>query len=944
MKWRVTWVFWAVMALHVAAVLIFTRGFLLTRTELPFHSGCSDISGSPCSPPRSGAAGSNGTGGGGPERCWTKPAVDRVVIIVLDAIRFDFVAPSAFFKETKPWMDRLPVLQKLAFKEGSSAKIFKAIADPPTTSLQRLKGLTTGGLPTFVDVGNSFGAPAITEDNLMNQLVRNGKRVLMMGDDTWVQLFPHHFNRSYPFPSFNVKDLHTVDNGCIDNLLPSLYQEDWDVLIAHFLGVDHAGHIFGVDSLPMIEKLEQYNTVLENVISVLESQSGPGGLHENTFLLVLGDHGQTLNGDHGGGSAEEVETSIFAMSFKKPLSAIPSELDISCEYTSDERFCISSIQQLDFAVTVSALLGIPFPFGSIGRVNPELYALAGGTWNMEELKVDPEYDLKSAEWLQNYVNVLCINAWQVKRYIDIYSASSLIGFSSDDMLHVANLYAEAEATFARKMDALSYDSKHIKLSTLKSQIDAYFKFLASVAELARSKWTEFNLTFMVIGLGMMLVSLLTHVLAIKMVKELHNGSFDPSGNSGISFGLVFAFFIVAIRACSLLSNSYILEEGKVANFLLATAGVAKFRYSIMKRNMIFKAGLFLILICLLRFAIEIGLSKQAATSAFLHSSTSWIIGIDLNHPVLVYILQLLPMLTLIGLAHLLYKSTAHGSSQRICRIVVAGTIASYVLIVVHWASESNMLGLAQISKGRNFIPRIIYAIGIGQLLLLAFSQLFNRSKVVDHRSLFSKTVSMLSAWSPSVIILSGKQGPLIALASIVGGYCIVMLQNIEEDSNGTAKPSVVNPLSVTEWSLLALSMFFCTGHWCAFDGLRYGAAFVGFDEFVLIRQAILLTIETFGFSHIIPIFGLPFLVLHRKLFAQKDLFVQLSLAYMMFGLVMAATVTVTIFCVMIQRRHLMVTITPQFNAMFHLNYYTCVYSLCIGCFGFRDTATPILHF
>lgn len=56
-------------------------------------------------------------------------------------------------------------------------------------------------------------------------------------------------------------------------------------------------------------------------------------------------------------------------------------------------------------------------FFSIGRVNPELYALAAGTWNMEELKVDPEYDLKSAEWLQNYVNVLCINAWQVINFL-----------------------------------------------------------------------------------------------------------------------------------------------------------------------------------------------------------------------------------------------------------------------------------------------------------------------------------------------------------------------------------------------------------------------------------------------------------------------------------------------------------------------------------------------
>lgn len=41
--------------------------------------------------------------------------------------------------ESKPWMDKLRVLHKMASERGSSAKIFKAIADPPTTSLQRLK-------------------------------------------------------------------------------------------------------------------------------------------------------------------------------------------------------------------------------------------------------------------------------------------------------------------------------------------------------------------------------------------------------------------------------------------------------------------------------------------------------------------------------------------------------------------------------------------------------------------------------------------------------------------------------------------------------------------------------------------------------------------------------------------------------------------------------------
>lgn len=33
------------------------------------------------------------------------------------------------------------------------------------------QGLTTGGLPTFIDVGNSFGAPAIVEDNLLYQVL-----------------------------------------------------------------------------------------------------------------------------------------------------------------------------------------------------------------------------------------------------------------------------------------------------------------------------------------------------------------------------------------------------------------------------------------------------------------------------------------------------------------------------------------------------------------------------------------------------------------------------------------------------------------------------------------------------------------------------------------------------------------------------------------------------
>ncbi|GMH19752.1 hypothetical protein Nepgr_021593 [Nepenthes gracilis] len=911
-KWSLICPFFFIILIHSIAIFLFTRGFLLTRTELPHSSNCSDIAQCPCvSLPRD---------EDNPlpnQTCWTESSIDRLVIIVLDALRYDFVAPSTFFKDKKPWMDKLPVLQKLASEPGLSSRIFKAIADPPTTSLQRLKGLTTGGLPTFIDVGNSFGAPAIVEDNLIQQLVQSGKRVVMMGDDTWLQLFPHHFEKSFPYPSFNVKDLDTVDNGCIEHLLPSLYEENWDVLIAHFLGVDHAGHIFGVNTIPMIQKLEQYNNILEKVVEALKAQSGPGGLHENTFLLVMGDHGQTLNGDHGGGSPEEVETSIFAMSFKEYRFALPSELDVSaCGVNLDgKKICISYLEQVDFAVTVSAMLGVPFPFGSIGRVNPRLYFLGAGSLfsKCNDMK-GCENSSYLEEWMQHYVNVLCINAWQVKRYLDVYTASSVIGFGSEDLLRVADVYSHAQGYWSDVgKDSSSctmgcYDSL---LPAMKMQVDAYLKFLDSVIELARSKWTEFNLKLMGVGLSVIFASLFIQLIAIKRLNKFCGSSFLSAGHTEDSANLILALIVVLIRACSFLSNSYILEEGKVAMYFLATIGILELRYSIMTMKLLSEATLSLILVCVLRFIMEFGLSKQAASSLDLAS----ILEIAQHHRVLMYWSLILPILPMILLAYLSHKCVAGRSERRIQIYVVNGSIFCYMLIASHWVVESKVIHVPLLLQhiGRNCIPRLIYAAGFSQLASLGLGCLFCRSTTSDYqRDLIVNTVAMLSACSSTIILLLGRQGFLIAVATIVAAWCIMRLKNLRPAiGNGTSSNLTFYLLPVTKWNLLAVCLFFCTGHWCAFDGLRYGAAFIGFDEFILVRQAILLAIDTFGFSHILPIFGLPLLVAYRfpneQINAGKvSIFLQLSQVYLMYGFLTSISATFSTLCVAIHRRHLMV--------------------------------------
>lgn len=88
--------------------------------------------------------------------CWMDRKIDSLVILVVDALRFDFAyynLPNSVGRRLKP---------DVAIKEGSnrtesSAKLFQFVADPPTVTMQRLKALTTGGLPTFAGTVTYLG-------------------------------------------------------------------------------------------------------------------------------------------------------------------------------------------------------------------------------------------------------------------------------------------------------------------------------------------------------------------------------------------------------------------------------------------------------------------------------------------------------------------------------------------------------------------------------------------------------------------------------------------------------------------------------------------------------------------------------------------------------------------------------------------------------------------
>ena len=233
------------------AVFIFARGFLLKRTVLLKKNECEVNFADMLTNNRDG--------------CWMHNRFERAVIIIIDGLRYDFLAPNNVTSSNfdLPYHNKLQVVHEKLLKEKKHALLYKFIADPPTTTMQRLKGLTTGSLPTFIEAGSNFKTPEITEDNIIDQLVKQNKRITFLGDDTWTGLFPKRFQKSFPFPSFNVKDLHTVDSGIQKHLYSELVKTNWDVLIAHFLGVDHCGHRFGPNHKAMAEKLSEMNNMIK---------------------------------------------------------------------------------------------------------------------------------------------------------------------------------------------------------------------------------------------------------------------------------------------------------------------------------------------------------------------------------------------------------------------------------------------------------------------------------------------------------------------------------------------------------------------------------------------------------------------------------------------------------------------------------------------------------
>lgn len=285
------------------------------------------------------------------------PQFNKVVIMVVDALRSDFV-----FSEDS----QMKFVHGL-LKEGSALG-FTAYSNPPTVTLPRLKGITTGSTPNFLDavlnvVEEDSSSTLANQDSWITQLKRSGKRIHMYGDDTWMKLFPSIFDRSEGTSSFFVSDFTEVDANVTRHLGKELEEQQWDCLILHYLGLDHIGHKGGPKSIFMPPKQREMDSIVENIYSEIP---------EDTLFILLGDHGMNDLGNHGGSS--DGETSAALVFISRKLQKLGLKSDVPKPNRDDFKF-LNKVQQIDLVPTICNLLHLPIPRNNLGIMIREFLPL-----------------------------------------------------------------------------------------------------------------------------------------------------------------------------------------------------------------------------------------------------------------------------------------------------------------------------------------------------------------------------------------------------------------------------------------------------------------------------------------------------------------------------------------------------------------------------------------
>lgn len=407
----------------------------------------------------------------------------KLVFVLIDAFRFDFVESRSA---------SLPFVT--AQLRSNAAALYRCRGYSPTVTLPRIKTLLTGTVPGFGDVVLNLNAVAIDEDNWVYQARAAGRRVVFYGDDTWLRILPGHFERHDGTTSFFVSDYTEVDQNVSRHVPFEMEAGDWDVLVLHYLGLDHIGHSHGPSSPLIDRKLAEMDSILSVIHRSLAARAG-----ESHLIVVTGDHGMTAAGNHGGSSELEVMT---------PLILIPTR---PWAFRSAQTTKPDTVSQVDVAATLSLLLGLPIPKSSFGIAQPSLLAAAN-------------YSTAEQLFLLQY---------NLQQLLGVYQAE----FGSD-----AELFARAKDVLCASLDVVTNAKPAVSAEEVATRQSLFMNVMSDIQSALLSSSTTVDMTLVGTGLSVALKGSLTLFMLMLSVVQGYSHRIPRFHQNAFVLSAMMAFF------------------------------------------------------------------------------------------------------------------------------------------------------------------------------------------------------------------------------------------------------------------------------------------------------------------------------------------------------------------------------------------------------------------
>lgn len=558
--------------------------------------------------------------------------------------------------------------------------------------------------------------------------------------------------------------------------------------------------------------------------------------HSETLFIVCGDHGMTWAGDHGGATDEEVHSALFAM------PAHPSGRAAYASSVAPAHAQPFELPQVDFAPSLALLLGLPVPYGSMGRLSRRMWMLgrrdAGGEGEGEGED-------------GGFGEALLANAWQVRRALRAYRSAG--AFAADDVACMEALYDAA----ARQQGA--------------EQARALDSFLGAAAQLARAEWTQFHVPSMAAGLLVLAAALAGHVRAL-LGAARGRGPAEEEEEEGKGGG----WALLALLSCAValahalgdFSVGFMKEEQAVAHAPMAALSLAHAVTALWRGSPSRLAALALPAVTAAIYAASMAgedkPSPLAAACSGAAQRSRALCARSLSAALLCTFLPLL-LLPAVLLSHMGGRGGAAG------RLLRAATWAGHAAVGARWTLSDGPLT-------RLTLPRLVYALCGAAMAatLVASAAAGARGGTAD--AVAHAARGALAAGCAPLLLLTGRRAPLLALLAWAQAWLLMRCHTGHASMRCAAAAPAEAAISTrapstpgrSPWRLLSLAsamhcgaaqLFSATGHRSSFDALHFAAAFTGFDTFQFARQGALLAANTWA-AELLAVAALPLAAAH----------------------------------------------------------------------------------